>query len=80
MEPQNDLDRLALLHGADKFGVHAYTPHYHSRFASLRDRELTVLEMGIGGYADPHAGGASRMWRDYFPRAQIHGLDRSITT
>ena len=76
MEPDNDLDHLAVLHGTDKFGGHFYTPHYHAHFAPLRERPLTMLEMGIGGYADPDAGGQSlRMWRDYFPHAQIHGLD-----
>jgi cephalosporin hydroxylase len=35
-----------------------------------------VLEIGIGGYTDPYAGGASlRMWRSYFARAQVFALD-----
>ena len=76
MHPANDLDRLALQHGSDKFGAHRYTPIYHDYFERMRDRELHLLEIGIGGYDDPDAGGASlRMWRDYFPRAQIYGLD-----
>jgi hypothetical protein len=76
MEPQNELDRLALLHGSDKFGSHYYTGHYDSCFAPLRERPLHLLEIGIGGYDDPAAGGASlRMWKDYFPSAQIYGLD-----
>lgn len=76
MEPGNELDRLALRHGSDKFGSHYYTTHYDSCFASLRDRPLHLLEIGIGGYDDPKAGGASlRMWKDYFPAAQIYGLD-----
>jgi hypothetical protein len=76
MEPQNELDRLALLHGSDKFGSHYYTGHYDSCFAPLRARPLHLLEIGIGGYDDPAAGGASlRMWKDYFPSAQIYGLD-----
>lgn len=31
---------------------------------------------GIGGYDDPRAGGASlRMWRAYFPKSRIYGID-----
>jgi hypothetical protein len=42
----------------------------------LREEPLTLLEVGIGGYADPHDGGQSlRMWADYFPKATIIGLD-----
>jgi hypothetical protein len=76
LEPQNDLDRLALKHGSDKFGAHWYTPHYDRLFREMRDREAHILEIGIGGYDDPGAGGASlRMWRDYFPKGSIYGLD-----
>lgn len=76
MEPQNELDRLALIHGSDKFGSHYYTAHYDSCFAPLRNLPLHLLEIGIGGYENPVAGGASlRMWKDYFPLAQIYGLD-----
>ena len=35
-----------------------------------------LLEIGIGGYAREGQGGASlRMWKRYFPHAQIVGLD-----
>ena len=71
-----DLDRLAGVYGSDKWGEHFYTPHYARHFGPLRRRPLTLLEIGIGGYDDPRAGGASlRMWRAYFPRARIHGID-----
>jgi demethylmacrocin O-methyltransferase len=34
------------------------------------------LEIGVGGYADPAAGGESlRMWQEYFPNAVIYGID-----
>ena len=71
-----DLDRLAAIYGSDKWGEHFYTPHYARHFGPRRRRALTLLEIGIGGYDDPRAGGASlRMWRAYFPRARIHGID-----
>ncbi|PXY36308.1 class I SAM-dependent methyltransferase [Prauserella flavalba] len=70
------LAELAVRHGSDKWGPHQYTRHYERHFAPLRDRRLTVLEVGIGGYGDPAEGGASlRMWRDYFPRAEVYGVD-----
>ena len=70
------LTRLAMLHGTDKWGEHLYTPHYHRIFAGRRERVARVLEIGIGGYDNPHCGGLSLlMWRDYFPKAHITGFD-----
>jgi hypothetical protein len=62
------LDELGRHHGTDKVS-HGYLPHYEKRFAGLRKEAVTVLEIGV-------AGGASlRMWRDYFERGIIHGVD-----
>ncbi|HEY3531034.1 MAG TPA: hypothetical protein VGK78_17960 [Nocardioides sp.] len=70
------LTELAQEFGSDKWGVHRYTPHYERHFAHLRDREMLVLELGIGGYARERQGGASlRMWKWYFPRARVVGVD-----
>lgn len=71
-----DLNALSLRYGSDKWGGHWYTPHYDRHFAPLRDRRVRVLELGIGGYQVPDAGGASlRMWKQYFRRGLIIGLD-----
>lgn len=73
------LSQLAVMHGTDKFGEHFYTPHYHRSFAAIRDRPITLLEAGIGGYGDPEAGGESlAMWRDYFPNGRIVGIDIAL--
>src|SRR4029079_17857296 len=70
------LTDLAREFGSDKWGVHRYTPHYERHFAHLRGREMTVLELGIGGYARDQQGGASwRMWKWFFPRADVVGVD-----
>jgi hypothetical protein len=70
------LTELAVRYGADKWGLHQYTGHYDRHFAALRNRRLTVVEIGIGGYQDPASGGASlRMWKHYFPRALVYGVD-----
>jgi hypothetical protein len=73
---RRDLRRLAKLYGSDKWGAHWYSQHYARHFAHLRKRPITLLEIGIGGYNDPNLGGNSlRMWRSYFPRGKIFGID-----
>ncbi len=73
---QDDLSRLATHYGSDKNSGHSYTALYHQHFQALRDHQVRLLEIGIGGYEDPLGGGASlRMWRDYFARGEIFGLD-----
>lgn len=72
-----DLAELAVRWGTDKWGaMHQYPVHYQRHFGPLADRRLTILEIGVGGYSDAGNGGQSlRMWKQYFPRAVIHGLD-----
>ncbi len=68
------LDYLASVHGTDK-RRHGYTKHYCHHFHALRYQKLKLFEIGVGG-ADSGPGGASlRMWKDYFPKAEIFGLD-----
>jgi len=74
--PRPGLTAIAEDTGTDKWGVHFYTPHYERHLAHLRDESFVLLEIGVGGSARSGQGGASvRMWRRYFPRAQIVGLD-----
>ena len=71
-----DLPKLAELFGTDKWGSHRYAQHYQRHFAPLRLSRVNLLEMGVGGYDDPEGGGHSlRMWRTYFPRGTIYGID-----
>jgi len=71
-----DLTRLARLHKTDKAGGHRYTEHYERFFRPIRRRRLRILEIGIGGYRDPYAGGESlRTWKHYFPNSEICGID-----
>ena len=70
------LSQLATEHKTDKWGHHYYTEHYEKAFCHLRNKPINFLEIGIGGYEFPDRGGASlRMWADYFPMAQITGID-----
>lgn len=65
-----------MIYGTDKWGMHWYAQHYQTHFKSRRRKKMVVFEIGVGGYQDPKAGGGSlRMWRRYFPNAQIVGLD-----
>jgi hypothetical protein len=74
-----DLNTLAVLYGTDKaVGRHGYTPYYARHLAARRRSVRCILEIGIGGtpYDDPWSGGNSlRMWRSYFPRATVYGMD-----
>ncbi|MFE0019907.1 class I SAM-dependent methyltransferase [Amycolatopsis sp. NPDC059021] len=72
-----DLDQLALEYISNKWGgIHWFTPHYARHFEPLRNRPVRVLEIGIGGYQDTTLGGGSlRMWKRYFHRGTIYGLD-----
>lgn len=73
---QMDLTQLAQVFHTDKWGTHRYTPHYEQHLKHLRTQRFTLLEIGVGGYAVEGKGGASlRMWKNYFPRARIFGLD-----
>ena len=60
----------------DKWGQHRYAEHYQRHLEHLRDEPIRLLEIGVGGYTAPDKGGESlRMWKAFFPRAQIFGLD-----
>lgn len=65
------LDELALNHGTDKSSHgHFYTRHYEKFFGSTRIIVESVLEVGVGN------GASLKMWREYFPAAQIYGVDQ----
>jgi demethylmacrocin O-methyltransferase len=73
---RRSLTALAVVYWCDKASGHRYTPIYRRHLRHLRRRPIRLLEIGIGGYRSPTWGGASlRMWRDYFPRGEIHGVD-----
>ena len=72
----DDLRVLATIYGSDKWNTHWYAQHYEHHFRPLRHRPVNLLEIGVGGYDNPTAGGASlRMWKRFFPRGHIYGVD-----
>jgi len=66
------LNEIGLRHGTDKSSsTHGYLDNYAKHFESWRDREFTLLEIGV-------ANGASiKMWREYFPKAKVYGIDNN---
>ncbi|HJW30670.1 MAG TPA: class I SAM-dependent methyltransferase, partial [Saprospiraceae bacterium] len=73
---RDDLTSLAKIYKTDKWGAHAYTPIYDKWFRDLRHRPVRLLEIGVGGFTKAHFGGNSlRMWKRYFPKGRITGID-----
>lgn len=72
---QDNLDKLAVLYGTDKFSHH-YTPIYSFYLQEKRYSPYHILEIGIGGMKNPQSGGGSlKMWSKYFPNSNIFGID-----
>lgn len=67
MEQIKTLHHLSL--ETDKNFVHSYIHVYESLLESIRFSSTNILEIGI------NTGNSHRMWRDYFPNANIYGLD-----
>lgn len=59
------LQELAIKYGTDKL-EHGYIPFYEKHLPKEPKR---VLEIGVKD------GASIKMWADYFPEAEIHGLD-----
>jgi len=55
--------------GGDSDTNHNYCKIYHHLYEADRNEVRNVLEIGV------HAGSSLRMWKRYFPRANILGLD-----
>lgn len=71
------LESLFTKYGTDK-GLWGYTPYYEEVMEKKRFDVKRVLEIGICGYRDiPNnvVGASLFVWRDYFPNAEIYGID-----
>ncbi|WP_199814622.1 class I SAM-dependent methyltransferase [Streptomyces sp. NRRL WC-3549] len=72
----HDLCKLAQHFRTDKWGAHRYAQHYQRHLQHLKNDPINLLEIGVGGYSRAGQGGASlRMWKHFFPNAQIYGMD-----
>lgn len=74
---------------------HPYTPVYYKLLNDKRESIKKVIEVGIGYYKtiknelivhdrglnrNYHRGASLLMWRDFFPNAQIYGVDKQPDT
>ena len=74
---------LAIKYKSDKYGSHYYTEIYEKYMSKKKNKDVNILEIGIGGYthekgdySDILVGGESlKIWRDYFKKGKIAGLD-----
>ena len=83
--PHSELSALCQKHGADKGVIdaathpkqalkqplHNYADFYEMIFGGMRMQVKNVLECGIG----MSRGASLRLWREYFPNAQITSID-----
>ena len=65
-----ELNILAIQHNTDKSTVkHGFTLSYERHFKDLKEMSFTMIEIGVA------SGASIKMWSDYFPKAQIVGVD-----
>jgi len=58
----------------DKNTTHSYLELYEKILHNKKHTALNVLEVGIGDFTEKN-GGSIKLWRDYFTKATIIGLD-----
>lgn len=49
--------------------LHNYIPTYEALFSAMKNESINLLEIGI------YQGGSLKLWRDYFTKANIIGID-----
>lgn len=64
-----NLNQLTYGYDTDKLDNADYLRNYEEFFNSLASKEIRLLELGI------HRGGSLELWRDYFQKGLIVGLD-----
>lgn len=69
---QLTLDAIGLKHKTDKSSLtHDYLNRYEKYFSSWRDKEFTLLEIGVAGKA------SMKTWIEYFTNAKVWGIDNN---
>jgi len=64
------IDKIFIKHETDKSSLsHNYSPYYDMMFAPYREQTISLLELGV------YSGASCRAWKDYFPKANIFGVD-----
>lgn len=66
----DSLDDIFRKNAADKdMAHHGYSKHYEKLFEPLRDKPITILEIGV------QYGCSIRSWLEYFPQGTVIGID-----
>ena len=77
LPPHSEKSLRSIFHSPEK-GVAWKWPHYfriyERHFERLRDRPIRMLEIGI------YKGGSLWMWKEYFKRAEVVGIDIDSAT
>ena len=66
------LTQLGTQYNTNKAFYHGYTRFYDKLLSGKRDSLQTMLEIGID------TGASMMMWRDYFSKADVYGIDLNI--
>lgn len=83
MHFDSELCQIAYRYRTDKCPQirHSYTPLYYRLLNPQREEVKKVLELGIGtparmvGNSGYQVGAGLKMWRDFFPQAEVYGVD-----
>jgi hypothetical protein len=66
----SELDKLAIHYGTDKSSlIHDYCVKYEELLPFDKLDKIKILEIGV------HKGDSLKTWKDYYPNAQIIGID-----
>jgi SAM-dependent methyltransferase len=65
----SELRKLFDRYDCDKGSKHSYERCYEQFFEPLKDKKINILEVGI------YKGRSLQVLKDYFPNAQIYGID-----
>lgn len=73
------LDQIMSAVRTDKSSkYHNYTPVYESYFEPIRDKEIVLLELGIGNIESANREGESlKGWNEYFYNGNCYAIDNS---
>jgi len=74
------LHDIGIKHNTDKAYLHKYLVFYEEHLIRCRYKKIRLLEIGIGGMEHSkgisnNGGSSLRMWGEYFPNAEIFGID-----
>lgn len=66
------LNDIGLKYQTDKSTItHCYLDNYEKYLSEWREKEFTLLELGVAGAA------SIKMWKEYFPNAKVYGIDNN---